>query len=88
MSKKTEAEQLAEIEKEKEKIVMKFALIARKRLAKINPLISPNKNIVDMTDKEFNKFVDELKKKVEAQKPGLADSLKKAVETPKTAQKK
>lgn len=88
MSKKTEAEQLAEIEKEKEKIVMKFALIARKRLAKINPLISPNKNIVDMTEKEFNKFVDELKKKVEVQKPDLVGSLKRAVETPKTTQKK
>lgn len=88
MSKKTEAEQLAEIEKEKEKIVMKFALIARKRLAKINPLISPNRNIVDMTEKEFNEFIDGLKKKTEAQKPGLVDSLKKAVETPKTAQKK
>lgn len=64
MAKRTEAQQLEEIEKEKEKIIVKFALIARKRLAKINPIISPNKNIVDMTEKEFNTFLTELSNKI------------------------
>lgn len=64
MAKRTEAQQLEEIEKEKEKIIVKFALIARKRLAKINPIISPNKEIVDMTEKEFNTFLTELSNKI------------------------
>lgn len=67
MAKRTEAQQLEEIEKEKEKIIVKFALIARKRLAKINPIISPNKNIVDMTEKEFNTFLTELSNKINSQ---------------------
>lgn len=67
MAKRTEAQQLEEIEKEKEKIIVKFALIARKRLAKINPIISPNKNVVDMTEKEFNTFLTELSNKINSQ---------------------
>lgn len=67
MAKRTEAQQLEEIEKEKEKIIVKFALIARKRLAKINPIISPNKSIVDMTEKEFNTFLTELSNKMNSQ---------------------
>lgn len=62
----SEASELQKLEERREKIELKYAKIAKKRLAKINPIISPRKAIIDMSATEFNNYLAELKKKFNA----------------------
>ena len=52
----SEASELQKLEARREKIELKYAKIAKKRLAKINPIISPRKAIIDMSATVFNNY--------------------------------
>lgn len=49
------------LDEKKQKLDAKYAKIAKRRLTKINKIISPNAVIVDMTKTEFESFLNELK---------------------------
>ena len=51
------------LDEKKQKLDAKYAKIAKRRLTKINSIISPNAVIVDMTKKEFESFLNELNTK-------------------------
>lgn len=63
--KSQEEKELEELKKKldekKQKLDAKYAKIAKRRLTKINNIISPNAVIVDMNKKEFESFLNELK---------------------------
>ena len=48
----SEAEELKEF---KQKLELKYGRLAKKRLAKLSKVANLNKQLIDMTDKEFNK---------------------------------
>lgn len=47
----SEAEELKEF---KQKLELKYGRLAKKRLAKLSKVANLNKQLIDMTDKEFN----------------------------------
>ena len=51
------------LDEKKQKLDAKYAKIAKRRLTKINKIISPNAVIVDMNKKEFESFLNELNTK-------------------------
>lgn len=51
------------LDEKKQKLDAKYAKIAKRRLTKINQIISPDTVIVDMTKKEFESFLNELNTK-------------------------
>lgn len=66
MSEKEELEQIKKDAKEKKlRVELKYAKLAKKRLTDINQIVNPNKLIVDMTDAEYNKFLQVLKKEMD-----------------------
>lgn len=66
MSEKEELEQIKKDAKEKKlRVELKYAKLAKKRLTDINKIVNPNKLIVDMTDAEYNKFLQVLKKEMD-----------------------
>lgn len=66
MSEKEELEQIKKDAKEKKlRVELKYAKLAKKRLTDINKIVNPNKLIVDMTDVEYNKFLQVLKKEMD-----------------------
>lgn len=56
----TEQEELKKLEEKKQKIELKYAKKAKKRLTEINKIISPAKAIVDMNDDELKNLLNVL----------------------------
>ena len=51
------------LDEKKQKLDVKYAKIAKRRLTKINKIISPSAVIVDMNKEEFESFLNELNAK-------------------------
>lgn len=60
----TEQEELEELEAKKQKIELKYGKKAKKQLAQISKIVSPNKLIIDMTDDEFKMFLSTLQQEI------------------------
>lgn len=56
----SEKEELARLVKRRKQIEAKYGKIAKRRLTKLNQLIAPNLDLMDMNDADFNNFINQI----------------------------
>lgn len=56
----SEKEELARLAKRKKQIENKYAKLAKRRLNELNKRVAPKLDLMDMTENEFDNFVNQL----------------------------